>query len=436
MKVKFFGAAHEVGRSCIMIEDNSTKILLDCGVKLGEKEEYPIISDEELKSIDAIIISHAHLDHMGYLPHVFSTGWKGFVYTTKPTFELSNVLISDYMKISNPKNVTKEGLSRLQRGYKIVEYHKEFSIKGLKVKLLPAGHILGSALTEVEGNGKRVLYTGDVNLRKTRLLDGAYTEHLHADALITESTYSGEKDIFPPERSQLNAMLASIKETINKGGKIIVPSFAVGRAQEVLFVLDDYIHSGLLQKVPIYVDGMINKAMRIHRHNVIYCRDELQKRILMSEDDPFKSDNFYPIDTRQKRSKVMNSQEACIIVTTSGMITGGPVMKYIEKLAGNELNKLILVGYQAEGTGGRALADGAKELTINGRKVKINMSIEQYHLSAHADRPQLERFIGSIKGLRKIFIVHGEQGKSEELAKAMSKHYETHVPTLGAEFEI
>lgn len=436
MKVKFFGAAHEVGRSCIMIEDNSTKILLDCGIKLGKKEEYPVISDEELKSIDAIVISHAHLDHMGYLPHVFSTGWKGYVYTTKPTFELSNVLISDYMKISNPKNVTKEGLSRLQRGYKIVEYHKEFSIKGLKLKLLPAGHILGSALIEVEGNGKRVLYTGDINLRNTRLLDGAYTEHLHADALITESTYGGDKDMFQPERSQLNAMLASIKETINKGGKIIVPSFAVGRAQEVLFVLDDYIHSGLLQKVPIYVDGMINKAMRIHRHNVIYCRDELQKRILMSEDDPFKSDNFYPIDTRQKRSKVMNSQEACIIVTTSGMITGGPVMKYIEKLAGNELNKLILVGYQAEGTGGRALADGAKELEVNGKKIKINMAIELYHLSAHADRPQLERFISSIKGLRKIFIVHGEQGKSEELAKAMSKRYETHVPDLGSEFEV
>jgi len=181
---------------------------------------------------------------------------------------------------------------------------------------------------------------------------------------------------------------------------------------------------------------MINKAMRIHRHNVIYCRDELQKRILMSEDDPFKSDNFYPIDTRQKRSKVMNSQEACIIVTTSGMITGGPVMKYIEKLAGNELNKLILVGYQAEGTGGRALADGAKELEVNGKKIKINMAIELYHLSAHADRPQLERFISSIKGLRKIFIVHGEQGKSEELAKAMSKRYETHVPDLGSEFEV
>ena len=434
MKIKFFGAAREVGRSCILVESSNTKILLDCGVKLGEKEEYPIIKDDELNDVDAIIVTHAHLDHIGYLPHVFSTGWKGFVYATKPTFELSNVLISDYLRISNPSNITKEGLARMQRGFKLVEYHKEFHINDLKLRIIPAGHILGSGLIEISGEGKKLLYTGDINLRKTRLLDAAHVEHLHADILLTESTYGGDNDIFPSEREQLGNMLKSIKETIQKGGKIIIPSFAVGRAEEVLFVLDDYIRSGLLPMVSIYVDGMINKAMRIHRHNVIYCREELQKRILMSEDDPFKSKNFNIIDTKGSRSRAIHEDEAGIIVTTSGMMTGGPVMKYVEKLAGNELNKLILVGYQAEGTPGRKLADGAKELEINGRKVSIKMAVELYHLSAHADRPQLQKLVSDLEGLKKVFVIHGEEKKSEEFARYLSNRYEAHVPKLGEEY--
>ncbi len=436
MKLKFFGAAHEVGRSCILLESGNSRILLDCGVKLGEKEEYPVISDEEFKNIDAIVITHAHLDHVAYLPHVFSAGWSGFVYSTKPTFELSNVLISDYMRISNPSNVTKTGLAKMQKSFRLVEYHKEFKIKDFVLRFIPAGHILGSAAVEISAEGKKILYTGDINLRKSRLLDAAHVEHLHIDTLITESTYGGDKDIFPSEREQLGKMLQSIKETILRGGKIIIPSFAVGRAQEVLFILDDYIRSGLLPKVPIYVDGMINKAMRIHRHNVIYCRDELQKRILMSEDDPFKSKNFYIIDTKKSRSNAIREEGSGIIVTTSGMMTGGPVMRYVEKLGGSDMNKLILVGYQAEGTPGRKLADGAKELEINGRKVEIKMQVELYHLSAHADRPQLQKMVSGLEGLKKVFVVHGEENKSNEFARYLSSRYEVHVPKLGEEFSI
>ncbi|MGC8662227.1 MAG: MBL fold metallo-hydrolase [Candidatus Micrarchaeia archaeon] len=436
MKLKFFGAAHEVGRSCIMLESKDSKILLDCGVKLGEKEEYPLISDNELKSIDAIIITHAHLDHIGYLPHVFSTGWSGSIYSTKPTFELSTVLISDYIRISNPANITKAGLAKMQKSFKLVDYHKEFKVKDFSIRLIPAGHILGSAAVDISAEGKKILYTGDINLRKSRLLDAAHVERLHSDVLITESTYGGDKDIFPPERELLGKMLKSISETILKGGKVIIPSFAVGRAQEILFILDDHIRSGLLPAVPIYVDGMINKAMRIHRHNVIFCRDELQKRILMSEDDPFKSKNFNIIDTRKSRSIVIRDEGAGIIVTTSGMMTGGPVMKYVERLAGNELNKLILVGYQAEDTPGRMLADGAKELNINGKKVEIKMSVELYHISAHADRIQLQKMVSGLEGLKKIFIIHGEVRKSTELANYLSNKYEVHLPNLGEEFVI
>ncbi len=436
MKITFYGAAGEVGRSCIMVESGSTKILLDAGVKLGEHVELPLMPDSELASLDGIVTSHAHLDHSGYLPHIYTAGYDGYTYTTKPTFELTNVLISDYIRISNPDNVKKEGIAKMAKRHKLVEYHEEFKIKGLKVRLVPAGHILGSAMIELDDGKERLIYTGDVNFRSTRLLDPAYTEHLHASTLITESTYAGDKDEFEGEKRVADSMVASINETLKQGGKAIIPAFAVGRAQETLLLLDDYMRSGLLPKVPIHMDGMIGKAMRIHRHNVIYCRDELQKRILLNDDDPFKSPNFYNVTTRQQRDRIMHGKESCIIVTTSGMITGGPIMKYLEHCGNVPENKLIIVGYQARGTLGRQLLDGAKEIKIENRKVKISMSVEKFHLSAHADRRQLMGFIGRIADLKNVFIVHGEPGKAKEFQDALKHKYNAVTPQLGSDYTV
>jgi uncharacterized protein len=438
LRITFFGAAREVGRSCILVESKQAKIILDAGIKLGEVEEHPLIDDSILKSIDAVVISHAHLDHCGYLPHMFSNGYDGPVYSLKPTLELVNVIVNDYLKISKPKEVNKEGVGKLPNHYKFVDYHEEFRVKDMALKLVPAGHILGSAMIEVRDGEHRLLYTGDINLKGTKLLDPAYTEYLNADTVITESTYGGDKDEFAAEHTVLNAVVASMKDTINKGGKIIIPSFAVGRAQEVLFILDDYIRSGVLPKVPVYIDGMITKAMRIYRHNVIFCKDEIQKRILMSEDDPFKSPNFNPVEGKEERAKVMKSQGAAIIVTTSGMLKGGPVMRYLERMAGDARNKMLLVSYQAPGTPGREIQDGARDIEVRpGHKVKLSLKIENYHLSAHADRPQLLRLIAKIQGLKRIYIIHGEEQKSKEFMDALkARHYEVHLPELTKTYEL
>ncbi|MCL5100111.1 MAG: MBL fold metallo-hydrolase [Candidatus Marsarchaeota archaeon] len=436
MEIAFFGAAGEVGRSCIMVKGNGTKILLDAGVKLGEQTEYPQLPQEEIKDIDGIVISHAHLDHCGYLPHIYSHGYKGKTYAMKPTLELMNVLISDYMRLSSPKDVTKEGLAGMNKGSVAVEYKKEFKIKGLTITLIPAGHILGSALIKVSDGHDALVYTGDINLSKTRLLNGADLRGLTAKTLIMESTYGGENDHFKPEHDNIHDFIGSVRESIKAGGKVVVPSFAVGRSQEVLFILDDYMNSGAIPKVPIYVDGMITKAMRIHRHNVIYCRKELQSMILMSDYDPFKSENFVHVEKKSMRSTITSKDESSIIVTTSGMITGGPIMFYLKKMAGNPLNKLILVGYQAEGTLGRALQDGAKKVKVDGKELNVQMDVERYHMSAHADRKQLESLPGKINGISNIFIVHGEQTKSESLKKFFEHKYNAIVPRLGEKFTI
>ncbi|HVC57950.1 MAG TPA: MBL fold metallo-hydrolase RNA specificity domain-containing protein [Candidatus Acidoferrales bacterium] len=437
MKISFFGAAEEVGRSCIMVSSGKTKILLDAGVKLGEHEEHPLFDDKILNEIDAIFVSHAHLDHSGFLPHIFSAGYKGKVYATKPTIELINVLLTDYMRLSEPKDVTKEGFARLQKSYTIVEFGERVTIKDLTMSFSFSGHIIGSGMITVSDEKQTLLYTGDVNLSKTRLLEGADLKGLKATTIITESTYSGRKDIFPPEGVVVKKMLKSIKDTLNAGGKVIIPSFAVGRAQEVLLLLDDYMSSGAIPKVPIYVDGMINKALRIHRHNVIYCRKELQSRILMSDFDPFKSDNFFPVEKKGVREKIVSEDQSSIIVTTSGMLTGGPIMFYLTKMSGNSMNKMILVGYQASGTLGRQIQEGAKTISVNHKKVDVQMTVEAYHLSAHADRPQLDKMIKSVEGLKNIYIVHGEKTKTEEFKTDLATlKYNAILPRLGGEYDL
>ena len=183
-------------------------------------------------------------------------------------------------------------------------------IKDLTVRFIHSGHIVGSSMISVSDGKSMLIYSGDINLTKSKLLEGADTKNLSAKTLITESTYGAKKDVFPREGVVAQHALKSIKETISVGGKVIIPSFAVGRAQEILLMLDDYMNSGLIPKVPIYVDGMINKAMRIHRHNVIYCRKELQSRILMSDYDPFKSDNFIPSRKQAAAQQGGNREQA------------------------------------------------------------------------------------------------------------------------------
>jgi predicted metal-dependent RNase len=435
MKVTFYGAAQEVGRSCIMISTEKTRVLLDAGIR-PEDNEPPKIEDSVLKNVDAILVSHAHMDHSAYLPHIYSKGFKGYVYMTKPTMELLNILIPDYMHLANPKDVTKEGLASLNKHFKITDYKKEFVIGDLKCEFIPAGHIVGSALIRVTDGKQTVIYTGDINLTQTRLLNGADLKDIKADVLITESTYGGKDDIKANEKEQSPLFLKSIKDTLLQGGKIIIPSFAVGRAQEVLLFLDDYLNSGIIPKVPIYVDGMINKTMRIHRHNVIFCRKELQMRILMSDYDPFRSPNFTPIESRQQREKTGKIDQSCIVVTTSGMITGGPVLYYLTKWGGNPANKLILIGYQPRGTRGRQLQDGERELNIDRKKVKIALKVETFHMSAHADRKQLEMIPKKIKGLKHIFLVHGEPDKMEDLKSYLSAKYRVTIPKLGESYSI
>jgi hypothetical protein len=420
----------------MLLESEHAKILLDAGIKLGKPIEYPTIPQNIVKGIDAVVLSHTHLDHSGFLPHLYAMGYTGKVYATKPTIELTNVMLSDYISISKPRDITNKVMEHLHKSYEIKEFREAFTIKDLTIEFFQSGHILGSALVRVSDGRHSLVYTGDLNMAKTRLLGGADTKGLSAETLIIECTYGSKKDVFPPENVTTNKMLKSINETIKAGGKVMIPSFAVGSAEQVLLMLDDYMNSGILQKVPIYIDGMINKAMRIHRHNVIYARKELQMRILMSDYDPFKAINFVPIEDRRARGEVARSDKSCIIVTTSGMIVGGPILFYLSKLGSSPQNKLLQIGYQASGTLGREIQNGAKEVLIDGKKVKIALTVESYHLSGHGDRPQLDMLIKKIHGLKRVFLMHGEKEKIMEFKDDLSGKFDAVVPKQGEQYEL
>jgi len=424
MRLTFYGGAEEVGRSCVLLENGRKNIMLDCGIKLGERVEFPLIDDSELKRIHGIAITHAHLDHSGYSPHVYSKKAKPQFYVTKPTRDLMGVLLSDYYRIQSLKGrpfFSQKDVDQVLQNANMVEYSETVKAS-MPFSMHPAGHIMGSAMIHVhEGGG--VLYTGDISMRKTRVLDPC-EKGLKAETLIMETTYGGKGDILPSLKDASQSLVKIINETLDKGGHVIIPSFAVGRAQEILLTLDDYMRSGAIRPSRIYIEGMIGKAMRIYRHNAINANEDIKNRILMSEDDPFKSPNFHSSKTKTKEDVLA---EPSIIVSTSGMITGGPVLFYLEKLGQDPKNTMIFVGYQAEGTPGRRILEGDRKLRIGDREIELKLRVERVKISGHADFNELQQFVKSIKGLKRIYLMHGEK---TDLREVFEKKYEVVIPRL------
>ncbi len=421
MRLTFYGRAGEVGRSCILLEESRKTILLDCGIKLGEKVEFPVISDEELKRIREVVITHAHLDHSGYLPHVYSKGANPKIYMTKPTRDLIGVLFADYLRIQTMKgktSFTQKNIADAMKATEMLEY-RETAGRNFTFSLHNAGHIMGSSMVHFPGKG--ILYTGDISMRRTRVLDGCEKD-LKAETLIMETTYGDRNDVLPSAKETGQRLVKIINETLDKGGHVLIPSFAVGRAQEVLLTLDDYMRSGALGESKIYIEGMIGKAMKIYRHNAIYANEDIKRRILMSEDDPFKSPRFHHSRTKD-RSDVL--KEPSIIVSTSGMLTGGPAMFYLDKFAGNPKNSLIFVGYQAPDTLGRRIADGERKIRLGEKEVEIKMRVEKVRISGHADYNELLQFVKSVKDLKRIFLIHGEK---PDIKDALEDKYEVIIP--------
>ncbi len=439
------GGYREVGRSASLLSTQNSKILIDCGLDPGS-ERTPFFSAPELlplDSLDAVVVTHAHLDHCGLVPVLLKYGYKGPIYCTAPTRDLMTLMLLDAIKVVNAE--ARKGLYDSSHVRELVartiplRWGETTDIApDVRLTLHNAGHILGSSVCHFHlGDGDyNLAYTGDMKFERTWLFNPTANRFPRLEALVIESTYGGYRDLQPSRQEATEALCALATKVLERGGKLIVPVFAVGRSQEVMLVLEDKMRAGKIPRVPVYLDGMIFEATAIHTAYPEYLNSQLRTQIFQQGDNPFLSDVFHRVDSQQMRMNILDSKEPCIVLATSGMMSGGPVMEYFRNWSGDEKNALVFVGYQADGTFGRRLQRGVSETTFmdGPRQVPIPVRFEMSTIegfSGHSDRAQLMNYIASVDPRpQRVLVNHGDESKAIDLASSLHKRFnlETRVP--------
>jgi KH/beta-lactamase-domain protein len=432
IRLVFLGGCREVGRSCMLVETPKSKVLVDCGIKAGanNSETFPIFNTKEFDyaELDAIVVSHAHLDHIGAIPILYERGFDGPLYLTTPTLDLATLLWLDYIDVmqrstTNPL-FTAKGVKEAVKHAITLDYGEVSDIApDVRLALYNAGHILGSAIVHLHiGEGlHNIVYALDQKFGKTNLLDQAFTDFQRVETLIIESTYGSPEDVFPPRPEVEKQLMDVVNKTMERGGICLVPSFSVERAQELMTIL---VENGF--QYPVYLDGMIWDANGIFTAYPEYFGKSMQRKIFAGE-NPFLSPIFKRIASKEEREKAWEDKP-CMIISTSGMLNGGPILEHLGALAEDPKNTMIFVGYQAEGTLGRRIQKGWKEVPVkaeNGKTVSVALNMEVYTaegLSGHSDYKQLINYISRLSARPdKIVVVHGEPQKAVSFAKSVHK---------------
>lgn len=439
IRITALGGFQEVGRSAVLVQTRESNVLLDCGINPGTSnplDAFPRFDAPQfdLDALDAVVISHAHLDHCAVLPFLFKYGYDGPVYCSAPTSSLMTLLQLDYLDVLN-----KQGLMAPydQKDVRDVVLHTipiRFGVvtdiaPDIRLTLHNAGHILGSSVMHLHiGEGlHNVVYTGDYKFAKTMLLEPAGTEFPRVETIITESTYGAPQDIMPSRLEAEEKLASIINQTFDKGGKVLIPVPAVGRAQEIMLILDGYMKQGLIKEAPMFIEGMISEATAIHTAYPEYLGREVRNSILHEGVNPFQSDYFTIVEHPSARQEIIVG-EPCVVIATSGMLEGGPIIEYFKQLAGDERNSIIFVSYQIEGTLGRRVQRGLGETPImssEGRMeiLKVNLRVESIEgFSGHSDRRQITNYIRRITPKpERIIICHGEKAKSFSVANFLER---------------
>jgi len=444
------GAFHEVGRAAMLIQAGSSSVLLDSGINPGAQDPtsaYPRFDTDEfdLEKLDAVVISHAHLDHCGILPFLYKYGYDGPVYCSEPTQTLMTLHQLDYLDVHSregehspydQKDVREVVTHTIPLRYNVVTD----VAPDIKLTFHNAGHILGSSMVHLHiGEGlHNIVYSADFKFGRTMMLDPATALFPRAETLIIESTYGGPDDIMPDREGVEGKLVSIVNDTVEKGGKVLIPVPAVGRAQEIMLVLDAYMKNGALRELPIYIEGMVNEATAIHTAFPEYLVRDIKEQILHKDINPFQSEYFHPVTHPSDREEII-AGGPCVIIATSGMLEGGPAIDYFRHLAPDARNTLAYVSYQVDGTLGNRIKNGLKEVSLyahDGKMemVKVNMRVESIEgFSGHSDRNQL---LGFIKRMApkptKIIVNHGERRKSDLFAQNVNRIFgiKTVVPDV------
>jgi len=438
VRVTFLGGSRQVGRSAILVKTRESQVLLDCGINPGSRrpiQSYPRLDVEEfdLKNLDAVIITHAHLDHCGFLPYLYKYGYSGPVYCSEPTANVMTLLQSDYIDVTrkegNVPPYSHEDIFEVILHTIPLSYGEVTDISpDVRLTLHNAGHILGSSLIHLHiGKGlHNIVYTGDFKYGPTALLQPASTYFPRVETLIMEATY-GNPDNVTPSRDETEAQFVEIANKILKKGKVLMPVPAVGRSQELLMVINKYMQSGDLLEAPVYIEGMISEATGIHTAYPDYLSHEIRDQILKQGVNPFESDYFTVVKQHGSRDEIVEGGP-CMIIATAGMMEGGPVLDYFKRLAPYDENGLIFVSYQVKGTMGQRVQSGmgsAQMYNQDGKLEVINIEMSVHTVngfSGHSDRRQLVNYVRRLRPQpKRVFVVHGEESKCENLARTVSK---------------
>jgi len=456
VRLTVLGGAQEVGRSSWLLKTRESSVLIDCGINPGSQrpfEAFPRFDSPEFQidNLDAVIISHAHLDHCGLAPFLYKYGYDGPVYCSAPTSNLMTMLQLDYLDVASKQGVTPHYDQKDVRECVLHTIPLRYGVvtdiaPDIRLTLHNAGHILGSAMAHLHvGEGlHNLVYTGDYKFARTMLLEAATTEFPRVETVITESTYGGPDDMMPSRVEAEERLARVINETLEKRGKVLIPVPAVGRAQEIMLIIDGYMRRGLMKEAPVFIEGMISEATAIHTAYPEYLGREVRHSILHEEANPFQSDYFTIVEHPSVRQNIIEG-EPCIVLATSGMLEGGPVIEYFKSWAEDEKNTIIFVSYQIEGTMGKRVQKGVNEVAMMDNDGKMGVvqvklraeSIEGF--SGHSDRRQLINYLTHLTPKpERIFVCHGEKAKTMNIADFIDKKagIPTVVPSLLETFRL
>jgi len=444
VRISTLGGCREVGRSCMLLSTPESRIIIDCGINVGSDDSAtPFLYVPEvypLNQIDAVVLTHAHLDHAGLVPMLYKYGYEGPIYCTPPTRDLFVLLQLDYLEVAGREGKRlpyDSGMIREALKHTITLNYGDVTdiAPDTKLTMHNAGHILGSSIAHFHiGEGLyNVAFTGDFKFERTRLFDPAVCNFPRLETLVTEATYGGTNSIQPYRKEAEVNLINVVKDTIAKGGKVIIPAFSVGRSQEVMVVLEEAIRKKVIDEVPVCLDGMIYEATAIHTTYPEYLNNDLRDLIFHKGINPFLAQCFVQVESPKQRTEIIEGPP-CVILATSGMLNGGPVIEYLKRLGPDEKNTLVIVGYQAEGTLGRRIQKGWKELplSVEGKTqtVKINLEVTTVDgFSGHSDRSQLMEYMRRIYPKPgRVLTNHGEEGNCIDLASSIYKKYR--IPTM------
>jgi uncharacterized protein len=445
IRITFLGGARQVGRSGILLQTPNSKVLLDCGIDVASsgEDKFPIFNIPEfnIAQLDAVVISHAHLDHVGLLPYLYKMGYKGPAYMTMPTRDIAALISLDfigvaYKQAAQPLFESKD-IKEMVKHTICVGYNEVTDITAdVRLTFYNAGHALGSAISHLNiGNGSHnLVYTGDYKYGRSRLLDPAVANFPRVETVITEATYGSKRDILPPRKEAEDKLIEFVNKTIERNGKVLIPELGLGRAQESMLILENAMREGKLKEIPIYIDGMIWDINAIHTAYPDFLSGNIRSQIFQDQ-NPFVSKYFSRVGSPQERKNVIEGGP-CLVLATSGMLVGGASVEYLKEFASNKNNTIIFVCYQGIGSLGRQIQEGLKQtkMNVNGvdEIVDINLEVQTIEgLTAHAGRNEILSFFNNMKPRpKRIILNHGEVSKCLDLASALYKinRVETNVP--------